>query len=52
MSAFNDFETFETSDLSNNGFPSLASMAVFDFVKHSQKLPPHSSHPEYVKPLA
>jgi hypothetical protein len=47
MSALQDFETFDTAGLSSNGFPSLTNMAVYDMVKHSQKLPPHSSHPDF-----
>jgi hypothetical protein len=47
MSDLQDFETFDTAGLSSNGFPSLANMAVFDLVKHAQKLPPHSSHPDF-----
>jgi hypothetical protein len=41
------FETFDTAGLSSDGFPSLTSMAAFDMFKHSEKLPPHSSHPNF-----
>lgn len=47
MSALQDFETFDTAGLSSNGFPSLANMAVYDLVKHTQTPPPHSSHPDF-----
>lgn len=48
MDSFQEFETFDTqSQLSSNGFPSLANMVTADLFKHAGKLPPHSSHPDF-----
>ena len=47
MDDLQHFETFDAIGLSRNGFPSLTNMAVYDLLKHSEKLPPHSSHPDF-----
>jgi hypothetical protein len=42
-----ELQDFESAAFSPNGFPTLTNMALFDTLKHSTPLPPHSSHPNF-----